>query len=198
MRRALPAALAVAALAWAAAPAQADVVAAVGGVRDPAAGTLALVVQATDDSGAGVRSARAVLGGRAFPAAAFDCLAACPGTGTVTLPVATNLVADGPQRLQVVVEDGSGAVVRRARPQHRVTNTITPGSTSVTIVLGSGTARPQPSPPGDGDPPPSGPDEPQGCRYRRTWPCGSTSDRCASAATARCSSPASPTGSAGG
>ena len=157
------AALVAVALALLAAPsARADVHGAVGGVRDPAAGVVELTVLATEDGGAGLRSAAAVLGGEPLAAAPFgapsclpdsgDPVAGCPAAGTVTLLVDTAEVADGPQRLEVTVEDGAGRVTRLVDRSILIANTPIPWQSSVTLTLGSGSSRssgPSTSPSGD-------------------------------------------------
>jgi hypothetical protein len=74
---------------------------AVGGVRDPASGTLDLSVVAT---GSDLVTATASLDGVALDEAGFGGA----DTGVVELRVPTTGVADGPHRLRVAVEDATG------------------------------------------------------------------------------------------
>ena len=103
MRRALIAA--VAALLTLPAAAQAEVHGAVGGLRDPAAGTLQLNVRVTETTGVGVRRATAMLGGHLLDSQYFAdpaCAAGvCPTVATVDLAVPTAAVPDGTARLEV-------------------------------------------------------------------------------------------------
>ncbi len=186
------------ALALLAAPsARADVHGAVGGVRDPAAGVVELTVLATEDGGAGLRSAAAVLGGEPLAAAPFgapsclpdsgDPVAGCPAAGTVTLLVDTAEVADGLQRLEVTVEDGAGRVTRLVDRSILIANTPIPWQSSVTLTLGSGSSavvRPVRR-----APPATSPPRPAGARAARTRACPSRSPsvRCACGTGSPCS-----------
>ena len=142
---------------------------AVGGVRDPAAGTLELTVQASENGGAGLRSAAVTLAGQLLDSAAFDdpgCVAGgCPEVGSVSLTAPTAGVADGPQRLEVTVEDGAGRVVHVVDRTITVANVQPPVPSTVTLTLGSG-----PSTGGSGttETPPGGVGgEQSGCRAPR-------------------------------
>ena len=95
---------------------------AVGGLRDPATGTLALEIQATD-GGAGLWRATASLDDTPVAGASFGgCTelspadatvdlavgALCPGVGQTGLAVDTTTVPDGQHTLRVVVTDAAG------------------------------------------------------------------------------------------
>ena len=139
--------------------------AAIGGVRDPAAGVLELTVQATESTGVGLRSANATLGGVTFEGAAFadpDCLpdssdpdAGCPAVASVGLRVATTAVPDGVHRLQVTITPGAGAPVVVYDEPITVNNTPIVSTPTVTVSIGSG-AISEPPPSGSGPPPPAG------------------------------------------
>ena len=170
IRAALVLALALAAPATA----QADVTGAVGGIRDPATGYLELTVHASDRSGSGLRTVRAALGGEPLAAGdigapgcladSSDLAAGCPATGELSLTVDTTEVADGPQRLEVTVEDGAGALTHLVDHHVTVLNTLPTWTSTVTLTVGSGTQ--DPSPPGPVGP--SGdPASPRGCRAPR-------------------------------
>jgi hypothetical protein len=135
-----------------AAPAQARVTAAVGGVRDPAAGQLDLWVQASERDGAGLRAARVVLDGQQLDEGFFDepgCTAGeCPQVGGVALIVPTTAVSDGERRLEVIVEDGAGVAEHVLDRSITVTNTPIPWTSTVTVGIGSGAT--EPDPPGGG------------------------------------------------
>jgi hypothetical protein len=135
-----------------AAPAQARVTAAVGGVRDPAAGKLELWVQASERDGNGLRSARAVLDGQPLDEGFFDepgCAAGeCPQVGGVALSLPTTAVSDGERRLEVIVEDGAGANQHVLDRSITVANTPIPWTSTVTVGVGSGGT--EPGPPGGG------------------------------------------------
>jgi hypothetical protein len=145
----------VATLLAAAPAAAADTTGAVGGVRDPATGTLDLSVQASEHSGAGLRSASVTLDGQLLDRAPFAdpaCAAgACPAIGTVSLAVPTTGVADGPHRLAVSVEDGAGGVTTILDRVVTVANALPSHSSTATLTLGSGdTTGPTGDPPGAG------------------------------------------------
>jgi hypothetical protein len=136
-----------------ASPAWADVNAAVGGVRDPAAGALNLRVQASETSGVGLRTARAALADQPVVAAHFgdpSCAPAaattCPATGGAALTIDTTAVADGVQRLVVTVEDGAGNLKTVLDRTVRVANTRPPSD--VTLRFGGGIAPTEPADPG--------------------------------------------------
>jgi hypothetical protein len=116
---------------------------AVGGVRDPAAGTLDLSVQASEHDGAGLRSAAVYLAGELLDAQPFADPACgpgtCPAVGTVALNAPTDGVADGPQRLEITVEDGAGTVTHLVDRTITVANTSPTYTSSVTLTIGSGT-----------------------------------------------------------
>jgi hypothetical protein len=144
----------VAALLAAAPAARAETTGAVGGVRDPATGTLQLSVQASEHSGAGLRTAAVALDGQVLHSAPFAdpaCAAgACPAVGTVALRAPTTGVADGPHRLEVTVQDGAGRVSHVLDRIVTVANTVPDHSSSVTLEIGAGgTSAPS------GDPPPA-------------------------------------------
>ena len=135
------AALLVVAMLAVAPAAMAETTGAVGGVRDPAAGTLELTVQASEHGGAGLRSAAVTLAGELLDAAPFDdpaCTAGtCPAVGSVNLLAPTTGVPDGPQRLEVTVEDGNGDVVHLVDRTVTVANVQPPYSSTVTLTIGS-------------------------------------------------------------
>jgi hypothetical protein len=141
-----------------AAPAFAEVNAAVGGVRDPAAGALTLRVQATETEGAGLLSADAVLAGRPVDSEFFadrtcapDTPNACPATGTVTLTVDTTAVANGVHRLVVRVRDGDGTLERVFDRAIRVSNGPRLPPSSAELPAGGSPGPARPSPPDDDD-----------------------------------------------
>jgi hypothetical protein len=154
----------------AAAPAaMAETTGAVGGVRDPAAGTLELTVQASENGGAGLRSAAVTLAGELLDAAPFgdpDCVAGgCPEVGSVSLTAPTTGVPDGPQRLEVTVEDGAGRVVHLVDRTITVANIQPPMHSTVTLTIGS---NPSTGPSGGTEEPPGGVGGQQtGCRAPR-------------------------------
>jgi hypothetical protein len=143
---------------------------AVGGLRDPATGTLELTVQASENAGLGLRSASVSLGGRLLDAAPFadpGCgPGTCPEVGSVALQAPTTAVADGPQRLEVTVEDGAGQVTVLVDRTVTVANTPPTYTSSVTLAIGS-----NPTTGGSGgteEPPPGGiGGEASGCRAPR-------------------------------
>ena len=148
-----------------AAAASAAPFAAIGGVRDPAAGDLELTVQATGDDGVGLRSASVALGGVAQDSEFFgdpacvpggsDPEPRCPEVGSAPLTVATTTVPDGVHHLQVTVVPGAGDPVVVYDREITVDNTPVVSNPSVTITVGSGTISPSP-PGGGGGPPPPG------------------------------------------
>jgi hypothetical protein len=142
---------------------------AVGGVRDPAAGPLGLTVQASENGGAGLRSAAVTLGGELLDVAPFDdpaCTAGtCPAVGSVTLLAPTTGVPDGPQRLEVTVEDGNGDMVHVLDRTVTVANDQPPYSSTVTLTIGS---NPATGPSGATQDPPGGAGAQQsGCQAPR-------------------------------
>lgn len=121
--------------------AMAETTGAVGGVRDPATGTLELTVQASEHAGVGLRGAAVTLAGRLLDAAPFadsDCEpGTCPEVGTLSLSAPTTGVADGPQRLEVTVEEGDGRIVHLVDRTVTVANTPPQYSSTVTLRVGS-------------------------------------------------------------
>jgi hypothetical protein len=155
----------VATLLAAAPAARADTNGAVGGVRDPATGTLQLTVQATESSGAGLRSASVALAGRLLDSGSFADPAcgppSCPAVGTVSLEALTTGIADGPQRLEVTVEDGTGRVTHILDRTVTVANTPPQYSSTVDLRIGS---HPASGPSGGTPDPPGVGGEQSGCR----------------------------------
>src|SRR5262249_9562203 len=131
-------------------------VAAVGGITDPAAGTLSLAVRATD-SGLGLSSAAASVDGT--PTSTVDiggagCAplsggaegpvnlalgASCPSVAdNVTLTVPTTSLPDGPHHLVVTVRDAAGNVATVADQTITVRNTLPVTQSSTTLTVGTG------------------------------------------------------------
>jgi hypothetical protein len=167
MRRALIAA--VAALLTLPAAAQAATHGAVGGLRDPAAGTLQLTVQAVETDGTGLRRATAILGGHTLDSQYFGddpgCApGACPTVATVALAVPTTAVADGPARLEVTVEDAAGSVTHVVDQTVTIANRPVVSNPTVVVTVGGGAKKPQTGP-GTGGP--AGPSGNDGCRSPR-------------------------------
>jgi hypothetical protein len=162
MTRALIAA--VAALLTLPAAAQASTFGAVGGVRDPAAGTLQLSVQAVETEGIGLRRATARLGGNTLDSQYFgdpDCVpGVCPAVATVGLTVPTAAVSDGPARLEVTVEDAAGTVTHVVDQTITVTNQPVVSNPTVVVSVGGGAKNPQTGPGGPGGP--AGPSDTSG------------------------------------
>ena len=167
MRRALIAA--VAALLTLPAAAQAEVHGAVGGLRDPAAGTLQLNVRVTETTGVGVRRATAMLGGHLLDSQYFAdpaCAAGvCPTVATVDLAVPTTAVPDGTARLEVTVEDATGTVTHVVDQTITVVNKPVVSNPTVVVSVGGGAKNPQSGPNGPGGP--AGPSGTDGCRSPR-------------------------------
>ena len=167
MRRALIAA--VAALLTLPAAAQAEVHGAVGGLRDPAAGTLQLNVRVTETTGVGVRRATAMLGGHLLDSQYFAdpaCAAGvCPTVATVDLAVPTAAVPDGTARLEVTVEDATGTVTHVVDQTITVVNKPVVSNPTVVVSVGGGAKNPQSGPNGPGGP--AGPSGNHGCRSPR-------------------------------
>ena len=168
MRRALIAA--VAALLTLPAAAQAATHAAVGGLRNPAAGTLQLTVQAVETDGIGLRRATAILGGHTLDTQYFGedpgCApGACPTVATVALAVPTGAVPDGPARLEVTVEDAAGSVTRVVDQTITIANRPVVSNPTVVVTVGGGAKKPQTGPGGPGGP--AGPSGNHGCRSPR-------------------------------
>jgi hypothetical protein len=167
MRRALIAA--VAALLTLPAAAQAEVHGAVGGLRDPAAGTLQLNVRVTETTGVGVRRASAMLGGHLLDSQYFAdpaCASGvCPTVATVDLAVPTTAVPDGTARLEVTVEDATGTVTHVVDQTITVVNKPVVSNPTVVVSVGGGAKNPQSGPNGPGGP--AGPSGTDGCRSPR-------------------------------
>jgi len=167
MRRALIAA--VAALLTLPAAAQAEVHGAVGGLRDPAAGTLQLNVRVTETTGVGVRRATAMLGGHLLDSQYFAdpaCAAGvCPTVAIVDLAVPTTAVPDGTARLEVTVEDATGTVTHVVDQTITVVNQPVVSNPTVVVSVGGGAKNPQSGPNGPGGP--AGPSGTDGCRSPR-------------------------------
>jgi hypothetical protein len=167
MRRTLLAAL-VAMLTLPAA-AQASTSGAVGGVRDPAAGTLELTVQAVESEGIGLRRATAILAGITLDSQNFaepDCApGVCPAVATLPLTVPTTGVPDGPARLEVTIEDAAGTVTHVVDRTITVNNKPVVSTSTVTVSVGAGAKIPQQGPGGPGGP--AGPSDITGCASPR-------------------------------
>jgi len=167
MRRALIAA--VAALLSLPAAAQASTSGAVGGVRDPAAGTLRLSVHAVETDGIGLRRATVLLGGNILDNQYFadpDCVpGVCPTVATVDLAVPTGAIPDGPARLEVTVEDAAGTVTHVVDQTVTVTNKPVVSNPTVVVSVGGGAKNPQAGPGGPGGP--AGPSDTSGCASPR-------------------------------
>jgi hypothetical protein len=105
------------------------------------------------------------LAGRLLDSAAFAdpaCAApACPAVGTVSLAALTTGIPDGPQRLEVTVEDGAGRVTHILDRTVTVANTPPQYSSSVTLRVGSD---PDTGPSGGASDPPGVGGEQSGCR----------------------------------
>lgn len=126
---------------------------AVGGVSDPAAGTLALSLRATD-VGVGLSSAQASLDGVVLAATALGpascralspagepidlrAAAGCPAAVTdVALALDTTRVADGRHRLQVRVVDAAGNATTLIDEAIEVHNAVAPQHPSVELTIG--------------------------------------------------------------
>ncbi|HEX6021786.1 MAG TPA: hypothetical protein VFZ00_07315 [Solirubrobacter sp.] len=136
----------------------------VGGLRDPASGTLELEVLATD-TGIGLWRARALLedtpvAGAAFdgctelsPAdASVDLAAVCPGLGQTTLAVDTTAVPNGEHSIRVEVADAAGNTQHQTytitvlNPTPTPTPTETPTATPEPTPTETPTATPEPTP----------------------------------------------------
>lgn len=122
---------------------------AIGGLRDPAQGTLVLTVTATDSGGAGLLTATARLGGGAPVVARFGdetCVAgapaACPQTGTVELEVPTTSVLDGQHDLDLRVSDAAANVSAKVDRVITVRNTPVVYSSTVQVRVGTGVSDP--------------------------------------------------------
>jgi hypothetical protein len=167
MRRALIAA--VAALLTLPAAAQAEVHGAVGGLRDPAAGTLQLNVRVTETTGVGVRRATAMLGGHLLDSQYFAdpacATGVCPTVATVDLAVPTTAVPDGTARLEVTVEDATGTVTHVVDQTITVVNKPVVSNPTVVVSVGGGAKNPQSGPNGPGGP--AGPSGTDDCRSPR-------------------------------
>lgn len=128
---------------------------AVGGIRSPAAGTLMLLLRATD-AGLGLASASVTIDGAAAASADLrggQCAelspgdatvdlavgALCPATVTdVALPVDTTLFRDGVHRLRVLVRDAAGNESAVADEDITVRNQPIATTSTVTIQVGGG------------------------------------------------------------
>jgi hypothetical protein len=128
---------------------------AVGGVEDPADGTLPLLLRATDP-GLGLASATATLAGEppvtvslggpscaplssSAPEIDLPLGAACPTTVTdVALPVSTEDVGDGPHQLTVTVTDAAGNTTTAVNQVITVRNHLVVPGSSVLLSVGSG------------------------------------------------------------
>jgi hypothetical protein len=131
--------------------------ASVAGLRSPAAGTLALTVDATD-AGLGLAGASASIDGVPVASSDLGAPASCgdmtPGDGIVDLPLAdgcpgaaiaaslpvdTTRLADGLHQLRVVVRDVAGNATTAMDQTITVRNTpLAPLPTTVTLDIGSG------------------------------------------------------------
>lgn len=145
---------------------------AVGGVENPAAGLLPLIIRATD-AGVGLSRATAVLDGAPGVSVALggaSCTpipvgsggvdlplgADCPASVTdVPLPIDTTGVSDGPHQLTVTVVDAAGNVTTAVSQQITVRNHLMVPGSAVLLSVGSGgelpgasgsNARPKPAP----------------------------------------------------
>ena len=118
------------------------------GWRDPAAGQMALTVQATPD-GARLQNAAASLGGELLAIEGFadgSCQSTCPAR--VILDVDTTEVPDGQRELVVWVTDEEGTSTELLRRTITVDNAPRVYTPIVTVQVGSGSIGQQPSPPG--------------------------------------------------
>jgi hypothetical protein len=104
---------------------------AVAGVRDPASGTLQLLLYATD-AGAGLASAEATLDG---DSASFAQLAGSSVSG-VPLPVNTHAFSDGAHKLVVEVTDAAGNSAKVLDRPLTVSNIRPPSGPTATLTLG--------------------------------------------------------------
>ena len=132
-----------------------DPAGAVGGLRDPADGTLTLTVLATD-AGLGLRSLTAQLDGTTVdaidlggsacadlsptdPAIDLPLDETCPDVVTdAVLRVDTTSVPDGPHRLVVVATDAAGNTTALADEELDVRNSPVASSPTATLLVGTG------------------------------------------------------------
>ncbi len=130
--------------------------AAVGGIQNPARGTMELHVSAVSDTG--LVSASATLDGAELDTAHFEegaCrnpVVRCPGVVSLSVPT---VGSDGERTLEITVLDEAGAEYVRTE-EITVDNTPPANNPVVIVSVGSGAINPQPSPPGDGGPQPPG------------------------------------------
>jgi hypothetical protein len=137
--------------------ASAEVNGSAAGWRDPASGTLDLIVQATPDE-VPLQNASASLGGVLLDVEGFGdgtCETTCPAR--VELSVDTTRVSDGQRELVVWVTDADGVPTELERRTITIENTPRVFTPTVTVQIGSGTINPPSSPPGGGDTPGAGP-----------------------------------------
>jgi hypothetical protein len=132
---------------------------AVGGITNPAAGTMTLSVRATD-AGVGLASARASVDGVVVASADLGAPGcgdlspdepACPSdVEDVRLVVSTPAFGDGTHQLQVSVTDGAGNSSVLVDQPFVIHNAPLDGQSSALLTLGAGTGDPTAPPGGPG------------------------------------------------